>query len=85
LQLDTNSKTKYWLKSEALINNPKISASIGSGPNGQTTYIFKPPFNMINKKMLLKVLKQHDLKGNFYLGQSFEVFCHSSIGSSFFL
>lgn len=56
-------KTRLWLETEALKNNPKISASIGSGPNGQTTYLFKPPYSMINKKSLLKVLRQHDLKG----------------------
>jgi transcription initiation factor TFIIE subunit beta len=52
-----------WLETEALKNNPKISASIGSVPNGQTTYLFKPPYNMVNKKALIKVLRQHDLKG----------------------
>ena len=52
-----------WLETEALKNNPKISASIGSGPNGQTTYLFKPPYNMVNKTALIKGLRQHDLKG----------------------
>jgi transcription initiation factor TFIIE subunit beta len=55
LQLDITSKTRLWLKTEALNNNPKISAFVG--PDGQPTYLNKPPYNMVNKKSLLKILR----------------------------
>lgn len=42
---------------EALKNNPKIDA----GDDG--TYIYKAPYDIMNKKGLLKLLKRHDLKG----------------------
>ena len=58
-QLDVGSKTRLWLSNEALGNNPKLKAN----PDG--TYIFKPPYNIVNRKGLLKLLKQHDLKGKF--------------------
>ncbi len=60
-QLDVDSKTKYWLANEALGSNPKISAS--SGPGGVTTYLFKPPFHIMTKKALMKLLKQYSIKG----------------------
>ena len=60
-QLDVGSKTKYWLETEALKNNPKLSCS--TGPSGLTTYLFKPPFNIVNRKGLLKLLKQYHIKG----------------------
>lgn len=56
-QTDVGSKTRLWLQSEALGNNPKIM----SNPDG--TYIFKPPYSIMNRKGLLKLLKQHDLRG----------------------
>ena len=59
-QLDVDSKTKFWLSTEALRNNPKIDAS-GSGPS--TTYLFKPPFNITTKKALMKLLKGYSIKG----------------------
>ena len=59
-QLDVDSKTKYWLSTEALRSNPKIDAS-GSG--GSTTYLFKPPFNIMTKKALLKLLRTYSIKG----------------------
>ena len=62
-QLDVDSKTKYWLENEALRNNPKISASIGTGRDGSTTYLFKPPFHIKTRKALLKLLKQYSIKG----------------------
>ena len=62
-QLDVDSKTKYWLETEALKNNPKISTSVGSGKDGATTYMFKPPFNILNRKALLKLVKQYSIKG----------------------
>ena len=56
-QTDVGNKTKLWLSSEALGNNPKIQA------NNDGTYIFKPPYQIMNRKGLLKLLKQHDLRG----------------------
>ncbi len=46
-----------WLETEALKGNPKISAT----PEG--TYMYKPPYNLTNKRSLLKLLRQYDLKG----------------------
>ena len=56
-----DSKTKYWLQTEALKNNPKISAA--PGRDGSTTYLFKPPFNILTKKALMKLLRQYSIKG----------------------
>ena len=61
-QLDADSKTKYWLEQEALRSNPKISASM-MRQGGETTYMYKPPFQIMNKKALLKLLKQYSIKG----------------------
>ena len=65
-QLDTDSKTKYWLENEALRNNPKISASM-MRQGGETTYMYKPPFQIMNKKALLKLLKQYSIKGTYFI------------------
>ncbi|KAI5701698.1 hypothetical protein M8J75_012391 [Diaphorina citri] len=46
-----------WLSTEALQNNPKIEVIEGN------KYIFKPVFKIKDRKGLLKLLKQHDLKG----------------------
>ena len=59
-QLDADSKTKYWLEQEALRSNPKISASM-MRQGGETTYMYKPPFQIMNKKALLKLLKQYSI------------------------
>jgi transcription initiation factor TFIIE subunit beta len=42
---------------EALINNPKIEVT----PEGK--FIFKASYKIKDKKSLLRLLKQHDLKG----------------------
>ena len=55
-QLDVGGKTRAWLQNEALRDNPKISA------DGHT-YLFKPPFAIRNRKGLMRLLRQHDLKG----------------------
>ena len=61
LQLDVSSKIKLWLSTEALKNNPKIDARESGhetsdyGP--EYTYLFKPPYNIKNKKMLLRLLQ----------------------------
>ena len=61
LQLDVSSKIKLWLSTEALKQNPKIDARESGhetpdyGP--EYTYLFKPPYNIKNKKMLLRLLQ----------------------------
>jgi len=56
-QLDVGVKITQWLRSEALSNNPKVEVT----PDGK--YQFKPPYKIRDRKGLLKILKQHDLKG----------------------
>lgn len=56
-QLDIGNGVKNWLANEALKNNPKIDVS----PEGH--YNFKPVYKLRDGKTLLKLLKQHDLKG----------------------
>lgn len=46
-----------WLGAEALMNNPKIEVT------GDGKYMFKPPYKIRDRKGLLKLLKQADLKG----------------------
>lgn len=50
--------TFQWLQTEALQNNPKIEAS-----DDGTRFAFKAVFKLKDGKSLLKLLKQHDLKG----------------------
>ncbi|CAD7002689.1 general transcription factor IIE subunit 2 [Ceratitis capitata] len=57
-QLDIGQSVKNWLASEALTNNPKIEAT----PDGQR-FSFKPVYKIKDGKSLLRLLKQHDLKG----------------------
>ena len=53
-----------WLSTEALKNNPKVDARETGhqtqeyGP--QYTYLFKPPYNIKNKKMLLRLLQVYN-------------------------
>ncbi|KAG6455513.1 hypothetical protein O3G_MSEX009241 [Manduca sexta] len=56
-QLDVGNKVKQWLQTEALQNNPKIECT----PDNK--YIFKPVYKIKDKKSLLRLLKQQDLKG----------------------
>uniref|UniRef100_A0A069DYD8 Transcription initiation factor IIE subunit beta n=1 Tax=Panstrongylus megistus TaxID=65343 RepID=A0A069DYD8_9HEMI len=56
-QLDVGSKVKQWLQTEALVNNPKIEVN----PEGK--FLFKAPYKIRDKKGLLRLLRQHDLKG----------------------
>ena len=55
-----------WLSTEALKSNPKIDAR-GTGRTGEFgeeyTYLFKPPYNISSKKMLLNLLRDHDRRG----------------------
>lgn len=57
-QLDIGQSVKNWLASEALINNPKIDTT----PD-QQRFSFKPVYKIRDGKSLLRLLKQHDLKG----------------------
>ncbi|KAF6201153.1 hypothetical protein GE061_005600 [Apolygus lucorum] len=56
-QLDVGAKIKQWLQTEALSNNPKIEMT----PEGK--FIFKAPYKIKDRKALLKLLRQQDLKG----------------------
>ncbi|KAK9701623.1 TFA2 Winged helix domain 2 [Popillia japonica] len=56
-QLDVGVKVKQWLATEALQNNPKIEAT------SDGRYIFKAMYKLKDRKSLLKLLKQQDLKG----------------------
>ncbi|XP_057333202.1 general transcription factor IIE subunit 2 [Microplitis mediator] len=56
-QLDVGTKVKQWLQTEALIQNPKIETT----PDNR--FSFKPMYKIKDKKSLLRLLKQHDLKG----------------------
>lgn len=47
-----------WLSGEALHNNPKIDVT----PDG-TKFSFKPVYKIKDGKSLMRLLKQHDLKG----------------------
>jgi transcription initiation factor TFIIE subunit beta len=58
-QLDVGSKTRQWLQMEALNNNPKIKVC-----DDGNSYMFKPPFELRNKKSLLNLLKRRDLNGD---------------------
>uniref|UniRef100_A0A0K8TR33 Transcription initiation factor IIE subunit beta n=1 Tax=Tabanus bromius TaxID=304241 RepID=A0A0K8TR33_TABBR len=55
-QLDIGTSVRNWLP-EALQNNPKIEVS----PEGR--FSFKPVYKIKDGKSLLRLLKQHDLKG----------------------
>ncbi|XP_072377331.1 general transcription factor IIE subunit 2 [Diabrotica undecimpunctata] len=56
-QLDVGNKVKQWLQTEALLNNVKIEAT----PDGK--FLFKSLYKLKDRKSLLKLLKQQDLKG----------------------
>ncbi|XP_063987367.1 transcription initiation factor IIE subunit beta [Diachasmimorpha longicaudata] len=55
-QLDVGSKVKQWLATEALIQNPKIDVV-------DNKFVFRPTYKLRDKKSLLRLLKQQDLKG----------------------
>ncbi|KAG0727791.1 Transcription initiation factor IIE subunit beta [Chionoecetes opilio] len=56
-QLNAGPKVKQWLVVEALPNNPKVQEVEGK-------YLFKPPLPVRDRKSLLKLLRQHDMKGH---------------------
>ncbi|XP_059487507.1 general transcription factor IIE subunit 2 [Neocloeon triangulifer] len=59
-QLTVRPKVKQWLATEALINNPKIEV-VQEGIENK--FLFKAPYKLKDKKTLLRLLKQQDLKG----------------------
>lgn len=56
-QLDVGNKIKQWLQTEALTNNPKIDTTLDG------KFLFKSTYKLKDRKSLLKLLKQQDLKG----------------------
>lgn len=54
---NVNRRFTQWLATEALINNPKIEVSFDG------KFQFKPLYKLKDRKSLLKLLKQQDLKG----------------------
>ncbi|XP_044264772.1 general transcription factor IIE subunit 2 [Tribolium madens] len=56
-QLDVGNKVKQWLQTEALVDNPKIEVT------SDGKFLFKAPYKLKDRKSLLKLLKQQDLKG----------------------
>ncbi|KFM70416.1 General transcription factor IIE subunit 2, partial [Stegodyphus mimosarum] len=56
-QLDIGSRQRTWLVNEALANNPKLQI------NAEGKYLFKPPYNIKDRKGLLKLLDKHDQRG----------------------
>ncbi|KAK4026553.1 transcription initiation factor IIE subunit beta [Daphnia magna] len=56
-QLDVGMKISQWLRTEALNSNPKIEVT------SDGRYVFKPPYKVRDRKSLLKLLRQTDLKG----------------------
>lgn len=55
--LTSNLTQLQWLITEALPNNPKIQEIDGK-------YLFKPPLPVRDRKSMLKLLRQHDMKGH---------------------
>merc|ERR1719284_1255054 len=51
-QLDVSTKTRTWLATEALKQNPKLEVV----DNGEK-FMYKPPFKLRDKKTLMKMLK----------------------------
>lgn len=48
---------KQWLQTEALVKNPKIEVT------SDGRFVFKAMYKIKDKKSLLRLLKQQDLKG----------------------
>lgn len=60
-QLDIGNKNRHWLATEALQNNPKIKIV---HEDGVEKFLFKPKYDIPNRKALLNLLKRHDLHGD---------------------
>lgn len=50
-------QVKQWLQTEALVKNPKIEVT------SDGRFVFKAMYKIKDKKSLLRLLKQQDLKG----------------------
>ncbi|XP_046547987.1 general transcription factor IIE subunit 2-like isoform X2 [Haliotis rubra] len=59
-QLDIGSRMRHWLHTEALINNPKI---IVVEERNLKKFLFKPKYEVRDRKSLMKLLKSYDLHG----------------------
>lgn len=55
--MDIGVRHKQWLQQEALISNPKIDVT----DDGK--YAFKPPYNVKDRKSLLRLLERHMQRG----------------------
>ncbi|XP_052256979.1 general transcription factor IIE subunit 2-like isoform X1 [Dreissena polymorpha] len=60
-QLDIGNKNKHWLATEALPNNQKL---VQSEEDGEKKYVYKPKYNIRDRKALLNLLKRNDLNGS---------------------
>lgn len=60
-QLDIGNKNKHWLATEALQSNPKVKVVY---EDGTEKFLFKPKYEIPNRKALLNLLKRHDLHGD---------------------
>lgn len=56
-QLDIGQRQRNWLLNEALANNPKLQV------DSDGKYLFKPPFNIKDRRGLLRLLDKHDQRG----------------------
>jgi len=56
-QLDVSGKTRKWLSEGALSQNPKLKVVEGH------KFVYKPPYELRDRKTLLKLLKRKDLNG----------------------
>ncbi|CAL1284330.1 unnamed protein product [Larinioides sclopetarius] len=56
-QLDVGIRQKNWLLNEALASNPKLQI------DNDGKYLFKPPYNIKDRRSLLKLLDKHDQRG----------------------
>ncbi|XP_033737336.1 general transcription factor IIE subunit 2-like [Pecten maximus] len=57
-QLDVGTKMRHWLITEALLNNPKVKVV-----DGGQKYLFRPTYEIKDRKGFLNLLKRHDLHG----------------------
>lgn len=56
-QLDIGTRQRQWLVNEALANNPKLQI------DSDGKYLFKPPYNIKDRRGLLRLLDKHDQRG----------------------
>jgi len=56
-QMDVGHRQKLWLQQEALARNPRIEITADG------KYAYKPPYNLKDRKSLLRLLDKHDQRG----------------------